>query len=145
MFVRWEIQLFLSKSIRTGTERNQSRKTFPSPRRTLKLHHHVNNQPGDFSFSLPTQAPSHTPPSFPDVDTVVHTHPKVSFRLKTHCKLMVRIELDPTSPKDNRAIRQYGTRGITLERVSLGPPDFFLYTNFLGFLDQKFLDFWIFL
>ena len=41
---------------------------------------------------------------FPDVDTVVHTHPKVSFRLKTHCNLMVCLDPDPTSPKDNRVI-----------------------------------------
>ena len=135
MFVQWEIQLFLNKSIRTGTERNPSRKTFPSPRRTLKMHHHVNNQPGDFSFLLPTQTPSHTPPSLPDVDTVVHTHPKVSFRLKTHCKLMVRIDPDPTSPKDNRTIRHHETREITLEWVSLGPPNFFV--------TQFFWDFWI--
>ena len=48
------------------------------------------------------------PPSFPDVDTVVHTHPKVSISLEIHCNLIVRLESDsdPTSPKDNRVIRQ---------------------------------------
>jgi len=60
-----------------------------------------------------------------------------TFRLKTHCKSMVRI--DPTSPKDNRVIHQYGTRWITPEWVPLKPPDYYSAQSCCGFLEFWFL------
>ena len=51
-----------------------------------------------FSFFTLTQTQRRHPPSLPDADTVVHTHPEVSFCLKTHCNPMVRLDPDPTSP-----------------------------------------------
>ena len=153
--------LFLTKSIRTGTERYLSRKTrlgdtwlsfspaqapgsfSISPlTRTFKLHHHVIKPTWRFLFLTSTQTPIHTPPYFLDVNTVVHTHPKVSFRLKTHCNLMVRLDLDPMSPKDNRVKRQYGTTEITPEWDQLGPPDYSSTQTFFVFLTQAI--FWIF-
>jgi len=61
-----------------------------------------------------------SPPSFPDVP-------------------MVRLDPDPTFPKDRRVIRQHGTRGITPEWVLLRPLDYPCIQTFFGFLD-----FWIF-
>jgi len=67
------------------------------PTRTFRLHHYVNKLIWRFILFTPTQTQSDLPSSFPDVNTLVHTHPKVFFLLKTHCTPMVRIifHLDP--------------------------------------------------
>ena len=64
-----------------------------SPKRTLRLHHHVNKPTWRFSFFTTTQTESHITPSLPDIDTFVYKHPKVPFRprLTTHCSPMVRL------------------------------------------------------
>jgi len=59
------------------------------------------------------------------------THPKVCFRLKTHCNPMARLDPEPTSPKDIRVIRRYGTSGITPEWVPLRK----FHKPFVDFLD----------
>jgi len=104
------------------------------PTQTLKLHHHVTvyKPTWRFFFFYSNTDSKSPPPSVPDVDTVVHcdTHLKISFCLKTHCNLMVR--LDPT-PRPSTTTELYVNmepeESLPNEFRAIGRSGLLLYTN----------------
>jgi len=82
-----------------------------------------------FFFSTPTQPHSHLPQILPDVDTVVHTHPKVSFRLKTHYNPMIRLDPGLTSPKRQQSYTSIWNQRNHPRMSPIATPGLFLHTN----------------